>query len=130
MICTRSVVTNTRSLGGLSTFRRAKLLSVGLKKVRELLGVLMGDIVEGKRGDVVGLAGLYELVVFEEILLLGIVGIGLLLENTLCFRSVMVGVSLTNTSPSQPDSLRRDVFELHWDVQRLTRSSRKLISSC
>jgi len=76
------------SLGGLSTFRRAKLLSVSLEEVRRLLRVLVGDVVEGEGGDVVGLAGLDQLIIFEEVLLLGVVAIGLFLENALGFRSV------------------------------------------
>lgn len=75
------------SLGGLSTFRRAKLLSISLEEVRRLLRVLVGDVVEGEGGDVVGLAGLDQLVIFEKVLLLGVVGVGLFLENALGFRS-------------------------------------------
>lgn len=78
----------TVSLGGLSTFRGAKLLGISLEEVRGLLRVLVGDVVEGKGGYVVGLAGLDQLVVFEEVLLLGVVAVGLFLENALGFRSV------------------------------------------
>ena len=81
----------TVSLGGLSTFRRAKLLRVGLEEIRELLRVLVGDVVEGQGRDVIRLAGLDQLVIFQEVLLLGVVTVGLFLEHALGFRSMKEG---------------------------------------
>ncbi len=120
----------TVSLGGLSTFRRAELLGISLEEVRRLLRVFVGDVVEGEGGDVVGLAGLDQLVIFEEILLLGVVAVGLFLENALGFRSVRF------CCQNQPwaqwrciSNLRGNVLEFHWRIQCLTGSCSKLISA-
>ena len=78
----------TVSLGGLSTLRGAKLLSVSLEELRRLLRVLVGDVVEGQGGDVVGLAGFDQLVIFEQVFFLGVIAVGLFLEDALGFRSI------------------------------------------
>lgn len=50
--------------------------------------MLMRDVVEGQGGDIVGLACLDELVVLEDVMLLGVVTVGLLLEDSPGFCSV------------------------------------------
>jgi len=123
------------SLSGLSTFRRAKLLSVGLEEIRKLLRMLMCDVMKGQSGDVIGLACLDQLVVLEEVLLLGVVAVGLFLEDALGFRSKKFlcqkkrGYNCCARVRWQWNSLRGNVFKFHRNVQRLTRSSSKFFSS-
>lgn len=67
--------------------RGAELGGVGLKELRQPLRVGARDVVEGERGDVIGLAGTHESVVFEEVMLFGVVRVGRGLEDTLGFGS-------------------------------------------
>ena len=89
----------------------------------------MSDIMEGQCGDIIGLACLDQLIVFEEVLFLGVVGIGLFLEDALGLRSGIVHMRLSCGMEAW-DGLRRDVLELHRNVQRLTCGSRKFITGC
>lgn len=58
-------------------------MAVHAEEVGRLGRLLTGDLVEGSSGDIVGLALADQAVVFEEVLLLRVVDIGLGLENTL-----------------------------------------------
>lgn len=58
-------------------------MAVHAEEVGRLGRLLAGDLVEGSSGDIVGLALADQAVVFEEVLLLRVVDIGLGLENTL-----------------------------------------------
>jgi hypothetical protein len=56
---------------------RSKLLRIGLEEINRFLRMSAGNIVERQGGDVVGLPLADERVVLEQILLLGLIELGL-----------------------------------------------------
>lgn len=66
----------------------AQLMAVHAEELGRLGRLLAGNVVEGRGGDVVGLALADQAVVLEEILLLGVVDVGLGMEDSLGLASV------------------------------------------
>lgn len=75
-------------LGRMLLLLRMEFLGVGLEEIRRFHRLNSGHGLEGQGGDVVRLAFPHQGVIFEYVLLLRIITLGLVLENSLGFTSV------------------------------------------
>jgi hypothetical protein len=75
---------------------RTEALGVHLEELHRLLWMSTRHIVEGRGGDVVGLALADKRVVLEQILQLGLVALRLRMQDLLCLGPGIVSLSLSS----------------------------------